>query len=440
MPETDPAFDRAMPNDEFTEGGIIGTVLFNQSSAIYNQTAAIVKPEMFYKPIYREIWRAMGECVKKGNQPDIAAVYQCLDKSKVDEIEARVTMVQDCNHNFSLSAPYALACRVRDDYLRRQAINQANAAINAAHMGAEVGEIKTALELEIPTNSAGESFTHMGTLVQTAIAEIEARMQRGDEIDGVPTGLPELDFLFDGFKPGQFILLAARPAVGKTAIALYMAQAAAQVGHAVGYVSLEMRGIDLVKRTLSNRADIALDRIIRGDLTDFQWNAISQSLSEISPIYYADSIHDIDAIELAIRDLRANHNVEFVVVDYLQLMEAARRTRDNNREREIAQMSRRLKILAMELGIPIMALSQLNRGAADRAPRTADLRESGALEQDGDIVILLDRPALRGENIGDDGEDWSRLLTIDVAKHRNGEIKKFDFEYYPSTNRLLPWQ
>lgn len=438
MPNTDPAFDRPMPNDDFTEGGLIGTVLFNQSAEMFNKLNAIVKPEMFYKFIFREIWRAMGECVEKGNTPDIVNVYQFIDKTKVDETEARVTMAQECNDNFSLGTPIWLARRVSDDYLRRRAINQANAAINAAHMGAEVGDIKNALELEIPTTTAEESLTHMGDALQTAISEIETRMHRGDEIDGITTGLLELDGLFDGFKPGQFILLAARPAVGKTAIALYFAQAAAQAGHPVGYVSLEMRGVDLVKRTLSNRADITLDRIIRGDLNDFQWNAISKSLSDILPIYYTDSVYNIDAIEMSIREMRANHGVEFVVVDYLQLMEG-RPSKDNNREREIAQMSRRLKILAMELGIPILALSQLNRGAADREPRTSDLRESGALEQDGDIVILLDRPAMRGQVQDDDGFDQSQLMTINVAKHRNGEVKKFHYKYAPSTNCLYPW-
>jgi len=436
--------DIQMPHDLFSESGIIGTILYYADAKIFHSVSHLT-PEMFYLDNNRLLWRAISACVGEGMPPDSLSVYDQINRIENDS--------EKIKHFPSLMAEYSrthaspsknisnAAVTVRDLFIRRKTIVQCQKAISMAYSQLPVSDIQEALSIDIHEKPK-DVWMDMGKVADQTLFEIEARRQRGNTLGGIPTGINELDDLFDGLKPGQLIILAARPSVGKTALAVTFGLAAARSEKSVGFVSLEMNGVDMFKRAISSACKIPLNAVNNMDTSAIDWTNLSKD-GIFFPMYFSDSIYDIGEIDSAIRNLCENTGCGIIFVDYLQLIETSKTNRNDNREREIAQMSRRLKQAAMQLRIPIVALSQLNRGAADREPRMSDLRESGALEQDADIVILLDRPAMRGvmqteKSIGEK-IDLTRQMIINVAKHRNGALGKFEYTYRPDINQLEEW-
>jgi replicative DNA helicase len=276
----------------------------------------------------------------------------------------------------------------------------------------------------------GEDYRVLGEILDETLTEIEAASGRTDEMTGVPTGFLELDELTNGLHPGQMIVVAARPAVGKSTLGIDIARAAA-IKHqmATAIFSLEMSRTEITMRILSAEATIQLQDLRKGLKSQDQWNKLARIMGKISdsPLFIDDSPNlSLMEIRAKCRRLKQQHNLKMVIIDYLQLMSSGKKV--ESRQQEVAEFSRALKLLAKELEVPVIAISQLNRGPeqrTDKRPQMSDLRESGSIEQDADVVILLHRDRSDPER---DGE-----ADVIVAKHRNGPTKDIVLAFQRST-------
>jgi replicative DNA helicase len=282
------------------------------------------------------------------------------------------------------------------------------------------------LIFDVTNKRVSSNFRGIPELLRASFEQMEELFERKEHVTGVPTGFKEIDKTLAGLHPGDLIILAARPSVGKTAFALNVAVNAAKAGAAVAVFSLEMSSEQLVQRVLCSEARINLADVRGGYLKDSDWNAIHGAMGELAGLdFWVDDTPSISILEIRAKARRQMRNKEkgLIIVDYLQLMQPQNR-RTENRQVEIAEISRGLKILAKELGMPIMALSQLSRAVEQRAgkrPMLSDLRESGAIEQDADVVMFIDRNTdPRGEE--EEGRPQKGTAEIIIAKHRNGPL------------------
>jgi replicative DNA helicase len=268
---------------------------------------------------------------------------------------------------------------------------------------------------------ANEDYVQLSTLLPAALDEIE-KISQGVMGEGVKTGFKELDSLTNGLHPGNMIVLAARPAVGKSTLGLDIARhASIHKGDTSVIFSLEMSRSEITMRMLSAEARVALNNIRAGTLNDEEWARLARRMGEISeaPLFIDDSPNlSLMEIRAKARRLKQRHDLKLIVIDYLQLMTSGKRV--ENRQQEVSEFSRQLKLLAKELNVPIIAISQLNRSPeqrSDKKPLLSDLRESGSIEQDADVVILLHRDDLY------DNQNRSGEADLIVAKHRNGPTR-----------------
>jgi replicative DNA helicase len=285
-------------------------------------------------------------------------------------------------------------------------VNQAQAEVYA------VAERRTA-----------EDYVVLKDVMESTVDEIEASGHRGEGMTGVPTGFYELDELTHGLHPGQMIVIAARPAVGKSTFALDFARSAAIKNNlATVMFSLEMGRNEIAMRLLSAEATIGLQDLRKGTIKDEQWSKIATTMGRMNdaPLFIDDSPNmSLMEIRAKCRRLKQQHDLKLVILDYLQLMSSGKKV--ESRQQEVSEFSRALKLLAKELQVPVIALSQLNRGSeqrSDKRPMVSDLRESGSIEQDADMVILLHR-----EDVYDKESPRAGEADILIAKHRNGPTK-----------------
>jgi replicative DNA helicase len=274
---------------------------------------------------------------------------------------------------------------------------------------------------QVTERRAGEDFVQLSSLIPTALDQIE-KLQSGELAEGIKTGFKDLDALTNGFHPGNMIVIAARPAVGKSTLGLDIARHASITnGDCSVIFSLEMSRSEITMRMLSAEARVALNNIRSGALSDEEWSRLARRMGEINeaPLFIDDSPNlSMMEIRAKARRLKQRHDLKLVVIDYLQLMTSGKRV--ENRQQEVSEFSRQLKLLAKELNVPVVAISQLNRSPeqrSDKKPLLSDLRESGSIEQDADLVILLHRDDLY------DSQNRSGEADLIVAKHRNGPTK-----------------
>lgn len=269
----------------------------------------------------------------------------------------------------------------------------------------------------------------MDSIVKNAIAQIEEASKRTDGLSGVPTGFVGLDRLTSGWQPSDLIIVAARPAMGKTAFTLSMARNMS-VDHKrpVAFFSLEMGAVQLVMRLIIGETGIESDKIKNGRLEPHEWAQLEVRIKDLTeaPLFIDDTpALSIFEFRSKARRLKTQHDIQIIIIDYLQLMVGPPETR-GNREQEVSVISRSLKAIAKELNIPIIALSQLNRSVETRGgnkrPQLSDLRESGAIEQDADIVSFIHRPEYYGHTEDEDGNSLIGIAEIIIAKHRNGSV------------------
>lgn len=274
----------------------------------------------------------------------------------------------------------------------------------------------------------------MLNLVNQAIKDIENAKNAGDGIRGVTTGFMDLDRLTQGWQKSDLIILAARPSMGKTAFALNMARNAAIAGKPIAFFSLEMSSIQLVTRLISSETDITADKLRTGNLEQYEWDRLYNRVTNLTNAkLFIDDTPQLSIFELRAkcRRLKEQHDIQMIFIDYLQLM-TAKGDKGFNREQEISTISRSLKSLAKELNIPVLALSQLSRQVETRPgskkPILSDLRESGAIEQDADVVVFIYRPDYYGLT-EENGVNTKNLAVISIAKHRNGKLGEVNLRF-----------
>jgi replicative DNA helicase len=350
--------------------------------------------------------------------------------------------ISQLTNNISSSSNTEFHARIiAEKFIKRSLISISNNIIGDAFNDTiDIFDLLNTAEEKLFTVTEGtlrKSYDKMSTLIKGALDNIEILRQKEDGLSGVPSGFTKLDRVTSGWQKSDLVIVAARPGMGKTAFALSMARNIA-ISHetAIGFFSLEMSSEQLVSRLIASEAELSASKLRKGDLQDFEMVQLHEKIKQLSEAQiYIDDTPALTIFELRAkaRRLVKNHNVGIIIVDYLQLMSAGGNA--GNREQEISAISRSLKGIAKELKIPVIALSQVNRGVENRTgtgskrPMLSDLRESGAIEQDADIVTFIYRPEYYKIYEWDNGDDSRSQAEIIIAKHRNGALENVRLKF-----------
>jgi replicative DNA helicase len=400
-------------------------------------TIDILKPSSFYDPKHQYIYNAIRELFGGSSPIDLLTVINKLKEKGELEAAGGVTYVSQLTGRVASTAHIEFHARViAEKHIKRELIRMSSEVIRNAYDDTnDVFDVLNFAEGElfnIAENNMGKHVDAMPNVVRQAIEEIEKASQNSDGISGIPTGFYDLDKLTSGWQRSDMIVIAARPAMGKTAFVLSMARnTAVEYNMGVALFSLEMSSVQLVKRLIASESRLSAEKLRKGDLREHEFQQLHSRISKLAtaPIFIDDtpgiSVFDLRA---KCRRLKMQHNIEMVIIDYLQLMTAGGSKGSGNREQEISTISRSIKEIAKELNVPVVALSQLSRSVeqrgGDKRPVLSDLRESGAIEQDADIVSFIYRPEYYGFIQDDNGNSNHGIGEIIVAKHRNGALDK----------------
>jgi replicative DNA helicase len=417
-------FERTPPQDLIAEQGVLGGMLLSKDAIA--DVVEIIRERDFYRPAHELIYDAIVDLYGRGEPVDPVTVSAELTK-RGDIARAGGAPYL---HTLISSVPTAANAGYYAKIVRERAILRrlVEAGTKIVQLGyASEGEVDDAVDqaqaevYSVTERRANEDYVQLSTLLPAALDEIE-KISQGVMGEGVKTGFKELDSLTNGLHPGNMIVLAARPAVGKSTLGLDIARhASIHKGDTSVIFSLEMSRSEITMRMLSAEARVALNNIRAGTLNDEEWARLARRMGEISeaPLFIDDSPNlSLMEIRAKARRLKQRHDLKLIVIDYLQLMTSGKRV--ENRQQEVSEFSRQLKLLAKELNVPIIAISQLNRSPeqrSDKKPLLSDLRESGSIEQDADVVILLHRDDLY------DNQNRSGEADLIVAKHRNGPTR-----------------
>ena len=420
-----------LPQSDEAERSVLGAVLVDNEHL--DSVADLLSQEDFYRGAHQAIFAAMVEMSDQNEPIDVLTLSNRLSgMGRLDEIGGPVYLSQLMDGIPRLLNVRFYARIVRDRSVRRQLIRTANELVSEATAGE--GEIEQVLGnaerkiFAIAEQRMSTEFASIKSLLQESLDQIEKRQQAQTNITGVPTGFAEFDDLTSGMQPGDLILLAARPSMGKTAWALSaMQNAAIRYGKKVAIFSLEMSSVQLAMRMLFSEARVDMQKMRRGVLSDHHWSKLIKAYKRLNQAQvFMDDQGGVNATEMRAkaRRLAASQGLDLIVVDYLQLMGGSGRT--ENRQQEISQISRSLKEMARELNVPVLALSQLSRApdqrTGDHRPHLSDLRESGSLEQDADVVGFIFREEVYLRREGKEPGDKEGIAEIIVAKQRNGPI------------------
>lgn len=414
------------------EEAVIGGLLL-EPSAFY-EVAAILKKEYFYDERYQDIFNAMFTLSNNHQPIDYITVGDQLKKDgNFDKIGGMVMLAELSSKISSAVNIESYAEIVAQKYLARELIRVSTNIQNMAYNPqTDVKDLISETEQEVfavtQTNVRQEAV-QVNNVIQEVIDKIQEAGNNNGRYTGVPSGFTKLDDLIYGWQPGTLNVIAARPAMGKTAFALSMAKhMTVDYGKTVCVFSLEMSTVELTTRLLVNVSEIEGEKIKKGNLMPYEWEILSKKAQVLSNArLFIDDTPGLTIFELCskARKLKRTENLDCIIIDYLQLVNAT--IKNGSREQEVSYVSRSLKALAKELKIPVIALAQLNRGVEtrqtdDKRPHLSDLRESGAIEQDADTVTLLHRPSYYGINQDSKGRDISGLALVILAKHRSGSI------------------
>lgn len=417
------------------EQAVLGAMMLEKNAV--TDTIDILKPSSFYDPKHQYIYNAIRELFGGSSPIDLLTVINKLKEKGELEAAGGVTYVSQLTGRVASTAHIEFHARViAEKHIKRELIRMSSEVIRNAYDDTnDVFDVLNFAEGElfnIAENNMGKHVDAMPNVVRQAIEEIEKASQNSDGISGIPTGFYDLDKLTSGWQRSDMIVIAARPAMGKTAFVLSMARnTAVEYNMGVALFSLEMSSVQLVKRLIASESRLSAEKLRKGDLREHEFQQLHSRISKLAtaPIFIDDtpgiSVFDLRA---KCRRLKMQHNIEMVIIDYLQLMTAGGSKGSGNREQEISTISRSIKEIAKELNVPVVALSQLSRSVeqrgGDKRPVLSDLRESGAIEQDADIVSFIYRPEYYGFIQDDNGNSNHGIGEIIVAKHRNGALDK----------------
>lgn len=435
---------RSLPQNIEAEKSVLAASMLNADALTEIMTR--IKPENFFRPSHRIIYEAMCDLNYRSIPVDPIQLADTLQaKGQLEAAGGRAYLAELADNTFALTNWSNHADIVKRTAILRELI-YASAEIRALAYDAPddlnvvVEEAEKTL-FNVTEKRVSSDFTKMDNLLNSAMEEITQLAQQQTHMAGVPSGFKDLDDLFGGFRGGDLVILAARPGVGKTSFALNLAVNAAKAGTTVAFLSLEMSASQLVQRILCSEARVNLGNVRQGRMTDSDWMAIIEASNTLYNLdMYIDDTPALSILELrakARRELRSKEK-GLIVVDYLQLMQPPRSRADGNRAVEVGEISRGLKVLAKEMDMPVIALSQLSRAVEMRGkkrPMLSDLRESGSIEQDADIVMFIDRSMDEVEAESEDRPDLGTAELI-VAKHRNGATRDITLSFNPEFTKF----
>nr|WP_203818363.1 replicative DNA helicase [Actinoplanes ferrugineus] len=420
-------FDKSPPQDVAAEQGVLGGMLLSKDAIA--DVVEILKVQDFYRPVHATIYDVVLELYGRGEPADALTVAAALadsgDLQRIGGVPYLHTLIESVPT--AANASYYARIVSERAILRRLVeagtkIVQLGYGANG-HGGRDVDDIVDLAQqaiYDVTEKRVSEDFASIGDMLQPTVDEIEAIGAAGGGMAGIPTGFSDLDRLLNGLHPGQLIIVAGRPGLGKSTASMDFARNAAIRNNCASAIfSLEMSKIEMVMRLLSAEARVPLHVLRSGQLTDDDWAKLARRMGEISeaPIFVDDTPNmNLMEIRAKARRLKQRHNLKLLVIDYLQLMSSPKKT--ESRQQEVSELSRGLKLLAKEIECPVIGVSQLNRGPeqrTDKRPQLSDLRESGSIEQDADVVILLHRDDYYDKESPRAGE-----ADFIVAKHRNG--------------------
>lgn len=420
---------RILPNDLEAEQSLLGCLFISQDACA--DVFPTLKATDFYATAHKKIYQAMYDNYAKDVAIDYVTVSKVLEtKGELEEVGG-LGYITDLTNFVPSAANYKYYVDIiKNDSILRQIIEASQKTINDAFNQADAGSVLSSAEkaiFDISQTKSRSSLEHIKYGVNNVIDLMEKLAIDPNANSGVKTGFPTLDKMTNGFKSGELIIIAARPGIGKTTLAVNMAiNAALKYNKSVAMFDLEMDMMQVAQRFICATGRVPMDFVKGGTKEQTAWATIfeTKKILENSNIYVDDTTTITPAEILSkCRRLKAQNGLDMVIIDYLQLMKAEKQSKDGNRQQEVADLTRSIKLAARELGVPIILLSQLNRESekrADKTPQLSDLRESGSIEQDADIVMFVgDFPDESIKDEPDDGDD-ALDYTLVIAKHRNG--------------------
>ncbi len=435
-------FGKVQPQALPLEEAVLGALMLDKDALPI--VLDIIRADSFYSDAHQMIYRAMLRLFEKTQPVDLLTVTEELKKGgELDKIGGPFYLVELTNRVASAANIEYHARIIAQKFIQRELIRVSTKVIKDAYEDTtDVFQLLDEAEqglFSITEQNLSRGFESMSSLASRALKQLEELSQKEEGLTGVPTGFVDLDRLTSGWQSSDLIILAARPGMGKTAFTLALARnAAVDFGKGVALFSLEMSNLQLVQRLISMEAEIPGSKLRNGQLEDYEWQQLQSAIEKMSDVpIYIDDTPGLNVFELRAkcRRLKMQHDIQMIVIDYLQLMtggpEGAKG--GGNREQEISAISRALKGLAKELSVPVIALSQLSRAVETRGgnkrPMLSDLRESGAIEQDADIVSFIYRPEYYSILEDEEGQSLKGVAEIIVAKHRNGALKTVKLKF-----------
>ncbi len=423
LPNPEQVLGKQLPANVQAERAILGTLLLNDEQA--SQVLELLTPDDFYSPAHKTLFEAMKTLVQDHKRIDLITLQDQLEK--MDQLQAiggvvYLVSLQEEIPNLGMLMQHAQL--VKDKSVLRALINSATEIITNCYAQDEKSISAVLDEAEhtifsIAQKRTSQSFVQLNIWLKKTFQHLSDIKSHSKGITGIPTGFKKLDMMTSGFQKGDFIVAAGRPSMGKTALALSIAANAARSGASVGIVSLEMAAEQLILRLLSAESRIAHHNIRNATITSDEWielTNVAAGLAEKKIFIDDTAMQTILDVRAKARKLKAEHNIDMLIIDYLQLLYGSRR--HENRHQEVSEISRSLKALAKELNIPILSLAQLSRAVdsrMDKRPMLSDLRESGAIEQDADLIMFLYRDVVYNPET-----ENPALTELIIGKQRNG--------------------
>ena len=423
-------FDRAMPQNIDAEQAVLGGMLMNVNAVA--TVLETLRDEDFYRPAHAAIFNTITNHYARSAEIDPITIASSLDRAnQLDSIGGAAYL-----HTIMSKTPTSAnvdyyANIIKEKSLLRHLVHAGTRIVQLGYSGIEGAEVTAVMDkaqqeiLSLGADNAKADYSRFDELLTEVFDEIEALEGTGGMSRGVPTGFHDLDDLTNGLHPGQMVIVAARPGVGKSTLAVdFMRSCSIQNGLPSALFSLEMSKPEVMMRIISAEANVRLSAMRAGKMNEDDWQQLTKAVTRIehAPIFIDDSPNlTMMEIRAKARRMKQQSDLRLIVVDYLQLMSSGKRV--ESRQVEVSEFSRQLKLLAKEIEVPVIAVSQLNRGVESRGedaePRVSDLRESGSLEQDADMVMLINRPDSTNRDHARAGE-----ADIILAKHRGGAIGK----------------
>ena len=427
---------RLPPQNVEAEKSILGGLMLETEA--WDEVSETLLEEDFYKPAHRKIYAAIRELNRRETPSDLVTVSNLLmEKGELDSLGGPAYLAEMIDMTPSTANIASYAKIVHDKSLLRKVITSSQEFVDQAY-SAEFENMDAFLDsmeakvFQLAENKNVSGLTDASELVKVSLEKIESLYANQMMVTGVSSGFTELDELTAGFHPGELIILAARPSMGKTALSLNIAmQAALRDKRKVAYFSVEMGKDQVMVRMLASAAKIRLGDLRIGRIDDQSWPRLINTAAAVSETgLFIDDTSGVSPFDIRAkcRRMKAKHGLDMIMIDYLQLM--SMKQRFDSREREVAEISKLLKSIAKELQVPVIALAQLNRGVegrSDRRPMLSDLRESGSIEQDADVIMMIYREDYYDKN----NPEIKGVAEIIIAKQRNGPVDTVKLKWIP---------